>query len=356
VLAGRLSSVTPHSADAEKAMIEGLTRTIDDRTTATTGVASALRQYLETLFTEPGVTPMARLTSTGMALLPDRLFETLASREFCALSLGRVAGCRDRVVAGVKRALHRVEPIHFYYDLGGGYATSFRSGAARPVSDVGLAELLLLHQVTQLSARVRQFYPVGIRFSLVIDNLSAFLVDDVPLSETALYCRSLRRLVDDLSLPTLIDLIVTSEYFSVSDFAEAWPCGAGVPDIAALMNRSQRIASGELVGGHDAAEGECACGVHTARQAAESLLAPMIRGVRLTERATTGSLGFRPFPGGEATGERSEVVLTRGRRTALAPMQLTAANLADYRVERHGVAGILPSTVVEVGYAERVRS
>jgi hypothetical protein len=36
-------------------------------------------------------------------------------------------------------------------------------------------------------------------------------------------------------------------------------------------------------------------------------------------------------------------------------MRLTVANHADYRVERHGVAGILPSSIVEVGYAERVR-
>jgi hypothetical protein len=336
-------------------MIEELTRSIDDRASGTPGVASALRQYLETLFTEPGGAAMARLTSTGMALLPDRLFETLASREFCSLSLGRVAKCRDRVVASAKRALHRVEPIHFYYELGGGYATSFRSGAARPVSAIGLAELLLLRQITQLSARVRQFYPVGIRFSLVIDNLSAFLVEDVPLTDTAVYCRNLRRLVDALGLQALTDLLVTSEYFSVSDFAEAWPRRAGVPDIAALTSKSRRIAAGEVAREHDSADEECTCGVHAARRAAERLLAPMIRGVHLTERTSTGSLGFRPYPGGEASLERAEIVLTRAGRTALAPMRLTAANLADYRVERHGVAGILPSMIVEVGYAERVR-
>src|SRR5262249_43759798 len=163
--------------------------------------------YLETLLSGPRGAATARLTSTGMALLPDRLFETLASREFCSLSLGRVAGCRDSVMASVTRALHRLEPIHFYYDLGGGYATSLRTGAARPIVDVGLAELLLLRQVPQLAARVRQFYPVGIRFSLVIDNLSALLVEDVPLTHTALYCRNLRRLVDDLGMSPTTDLI-----------------------------------------------------------------------------------------------------------------------------------------------------
>ena len=336
-------------------MIEELTRPIDDRTSASPGVAFALRQYLETLFIGPTGPAMDRLTSTGIALLPDRLFETLASREFCSLSLGRVAGSRDRVIASVKRALHRVEPIHFYYDLGGGYATSFRTGAARAVPEVGLGELLLLRQITQLSARVRQFYPVGIRFSLVIDNLSAFLVEDVPLTATAVYCRNLRRVVDDLGLSTLTDLIVTSESFSVSDFAEAWPRGAGVPDIAALTSKSRRAAPGDFAHGPTSVDEECACGIHAARQAAERLLAPMIRGVHLTEPTSASSLGFRPFPGGEASLEGGEIVLTRAGRMALAPMRLTTANLADYRVERHEIAGVLPSAIVEIGYAERVR-
>jgi hypothetical protein len=331
-------------------MIEALTRTVDDRMTGTPDVPSELRQYLETLLSEPTTPGITRLTSTGMALLPHRLFETLASREFCSLSLGRVTGCRDAVIARVTRALHRVEPIHFYYGLGGGYATSVRSGTPQRGSEVGLAELLLLRQVTQLAARVRQFYPVGIRFSLVIDNLSAHLVEDVPVHDTLAYCRNLRRAVDDLGLQALTDLLVTSEYFSVADFAEAWPRGAGVPDIAALTNKPQGRAS---VQPHEAGE-ESARRDDAARQAAERLLAPMIRGVNLTER-TTGSLGFRPFPGGEASVERGEVVLTRAGRTALAPMRLTAANHADYRVEHHGVAGILPSSIVEVGYAKRVR-
>ena len=336
-------------------MIGELTRTVDERTSASPDVVFAMRQYLETLLTAAGGAAVARLTSTGMALLPDRIFETLASREFCSLSLGRVAGCRDRVIASVTRALHRVEPIHFYYDLGGGYATRLISGAPRPVVEVGLAEVLLLHQVTQLSARVGQFYPVGIRFSLVIDNLSAFLVEDVPLTDTAVYCRNLRRLVDDLGLASMIDLIITAESFSVADFAQAWPRGAGIPDIAALANKSQRLASRALAREHDAAGGVCPRGVHAAREAAERLLAPMIRGVHLTERVPVSSLGFRPFPGGEARLERGEIVLTRGGRTAIRPMHLTAANLDDYRVQRRAIAGIVPSTILEVGYAERVR-
>jgi hypothetical protein len=332
-------------------MIEQLTHTVEDPTEDRAGLVSVLRQYLETLLPQPSGSPSTRLTSTGIGVLPDRVFETLVSRELCSLSLGRVAPFRDAVVASVKRALHRVEPIHFYYGLGGGYATTVRSGAAQRVSDVGLGELLLLGQVTQLAGRMRQLYPVGIRFSLIIDNLGAYLLQDVPVPETLAYCRNLRRLIDDLGLQSWTDLIVTSEYFSVADFAAAWPDGAGVASLAALTNKSP---GRKLVQPEAVEDAEGARRIHAARQAAEQLLSPMIRGVQLTAGTTTGSLGFRPFAGGDASRERGEVVLTRARRTAVSPLLLTEANGSQYAVERYRVPGVLPPSIAEVGYAERV--
>lgn len=332
-------------------MIEQLTHTVEDPIAGRAGLVSALRHYLEMRLPEPSGPATTRLTSTGIGVLPDRVFETLVSRELCSLSLGRVAPFRDAVVASVKRALHRVEPIHFYYGLGGGYATSIRAGAAQRVSDVGFGELLLLRQVTQLAGRVRQLYPVGIRFSLIIDNLGAYLVEDVPVPETLAYCRNLRRLIDDLGLQSWTDLIVTSEYFSVADFAAAWPDGAAVPSLAALTNKS---AGREPVQRDEAGDAEGARRIHAAHQAAEQLLSPMIRGVQLTARTTTGSLGFRPFAGGDASMERGEVVLTRAGRTAVGPLLLTEANGSQYAVERYRVPGVLPPSIAEVGYAERV--
>ncbi len=336
-------------------MIEQLTRTIADRVAGPRPVASALRDYLDTLLGElngPGAPPTR--TPIDLAALPDRVFETLVSREFCSLSLGRVAGSRDAVVASVARALRRSEPIHFYYGLGGGYATSFRSPSASRVPEVGLAEVLLLRQATELAARIGALYPPGVRFSLVIDNLSAYLVEDVPVAQTLVYCRKLRQLVDDLGLSALTELIVTSEYFTVSDFAEAWPSGGDVPDVGALTNKPHGIAGRQAVGVDEAADAELVRRVHAARQAAEQLLAPMIRGVYLTGRTRLETLGFRPFPGGQAGAERGEVVLTRKGRTALGPMVLTSATHADYAVERYRFPGVLPSSIVDVGYAERL--
>jgi hypothetical protein len=336
-------------------MIEQLTRTIADRVAGPRPVASALRQYLDALLGELNAPSAPTRTPIDLAALPDRVFETLVSREFCSLSLGRVAGSRDAVVASVARALRRSEPIHFYYGLGGGYATSFRSPSTPRVPEVGLAEVLLLRQATELAGRVSALYPPGVRFSLVIDNLSAYLVEDVPVTQTVAYCRKLRQLVDDLGLSALTDLIVTSEYFSVSDFAEAWPSGEDVPDVGTLTNKPHRVAGREAICVDQAADAELMRRAHAARQAAEQLLAPMIRGVYLTGRTTVESLGFRPFPGGESCAERGEVVVTRKGRTALGPMVLTSATHADYAIERYRFPGVLPPSIDEVGYAERLR-
>ena len=159
----------------------------------------------------------------------------------------------------------------FYYGLGGGYTTSFRSPSASRVPEVGLAEVLLLRQATELAARVSALYPPGVRFSLVIDNLSAYLVEDVPVAQTLVYCRKLRSLVDALGLSARTDLIVTSEHFTVSDFAEAWPSGGDVPDVGALTNKPHRIARHDAVGVDEAADVELVRRAHAARQAAEQL-------------------------------------------------------------------------------------
>ena len=331
-------------------MIQQVTRTIEDRVVGRPRVASAIRQYLEALLAELNAPVAPTRKPIGLAALPDRVFETLASRELCSLSLGRIAGSRDAVVASVARSLRRSEPIHFYYGLGDGSVTRFRSG----VSGVGLAEVLLLRQVTELASRVGQQYPGGVRFSLVIDDLGAYLVEDVPVAQTLAYCRKLRQLVDDLGLSALTDLIVTSEYFSVSDFAEVWPSGDGVPALGSLTNKPHRPAGHDAVGAEARTDAERARRSDVVRQAAEQLLAPMIRGVYLTGRTTAESLGFRPFPGGDSCGERGEVVLTRKGRTALGPMVLTSANRADYAVERYPFPDVLPSSIAEVGYAERL--
>ncbi|HUK62762.1 MAG TPA: hypothetical protein VLV15_05490, partial [Dongiaceae bacterium] len=124
-------------------MIEQLINASEARTTPQSGIVSVLRHYLALLLAELSSRGESRCPSIGASALPDRVFETLASREFCSLSLGRVTGSRELVVTAVERALRRSEPIHFYYGLGPhGLGAGQATGRPVPcVPDVGLGEL-----------------------------------------------------------------------------------------------------------------------------------------------------------------------------------------------------------------------
>jgi hypothetical protein len=52
-------------------MIEQLPHTVEEPIAGRAGLISVLRQYLETLRTEPGGPVTPRLTSTGIGVLPD---------------------------------------------------------------------------------------------------------------------------------------------------------------------------------------------------------------------------------------------------------------------------------------------
>ena len=90
LLVGRTSSVTATHRRRGR-MIEQLTHTVEDPIAGRAGLVSALRHYLDCCSRSRAAAATARLTSTGIGVLPDRVFETLVSRELCSLSLGRVA-------------------------------------------------------------------------------------------------------------------------------------------------------------------------------------------------------------------------------------------------------------------------
>ena len=279
-------------------MIQQVTRTIEDRVVGRPRVASAIRQYLGRCSRELNapVAPTPQADRAGRAAGP-RVRDAREPRALLAEPgpHRRIARCRRRQ-RGALAAARRADPLLL--------RPGRRIRHALPLGRLRrrLAEVLLLRQVTELASRVGQQYPGGVRFSLVIDDLGAYLVEDVPVAQTLAYCRKLRQLVDDLGLSALTDLIVTSEYFSVSDFAEVWPSGDGVPALGSLTNKPHRPAGHNAVGAEARTDAERARRSDVVRQAAEQLLAPMIRGVYLTGRTTAESLGFRPFPGGDSCG------------------------------------------------------
>jgi hypothetical protein len=86
----------------------------------------------------------------------------------------------------------------------------------------------------------------------------------------------------------------------------------------------------------------------------ELLLARVVGGVRMTQRASATTLGFRPFPGGDSRTQCGHVAMGRNTHGKLRPILLTSRNVGAYELRSLTFPGLLPSLVNDVTYAERV--
>ena len=285
--------------------------------------------------------------------VPERVFDVLTSRDFCYLSKARVAAYRQSVLALLAASVRRREPLRFYYDIGGGYHASIQPGVEAVAFEVGLAELFVLRQAAEFAAKVSRLYPGGVRFTLVIDNLCALLVNDIPTARTLGYCEALREMVRNVGLDDLIDVLVESEHFSTADFDRARTATRPGPialtrkqhenvarflgrpcDEREALDRTQRYS--EIVG------------------ASEHLLTPLILGVHMTQRATKDTICFRPFPGGDSRIQCGEVAMTRNSKLKLCPMLLTSGNVGHHVYHRYCFPGLVPAVIPHVTYAVRL--
>ena len=316
-------------------------------------VDEQLNAYLERLMSGFPGPAAADAGAIDLATVPERVFDVLTGRDFCYLSKARVATYREPVLELLAASVRRREPLGFYYDIGGGYHASIRPGSEAVSFDVGLAELFVLSQAAKFAARVSRLYPVGVRFTLVVDNLCALLVNDIPVARTLGYCAALRELIRSVGLNPLIDVLVESEHFSAADLERARAATWSGP-IALTRKQHENVARflGRLCDEREAQD-------RTRRyaeviDASDGLLAPLIPGVHMTQRATNATICFRPFPGGDSRIQCGEVAMTTNSKLRLYPMLLTSANVADYAYRRYRFPGLVPAVIRHVTYAERL--
>ena len=192
------------------------------------------------------------------------------------------------------------------------------------------------------------------RFSLVVDNLCGLFTNDVPLASTRGYVGALRVLIDELGVGGVVDLLVESECFTETEYT-------GVFEGVAPQAPRDDLGEDDLENvarflGRACEPDEAADRVERYRRAGtatEILLAPVIRGVRLTQRATDATLAFRSFPGGAQRMQVGEIVLERTDGAPPRPTLLTSRNRASYDLTRIAVPDVLPPSVPQVGVAWR---
>jgi hypothetical protein len=313
---------------------------------------AALKTYVEALMSGFRASASTGAPGASADKAPEAVLDLLTNRDFCYLSKSKVSGYRESVLALVREAVSRGEPIRFYYDIGGGYHASIRPEEGLSFA-VGLGELFVLSQISSFSRRAGRIYPSGIKFSLVIDNVCALLVNDVPLAKTREYCEDLRRLIGEVGMQELVDVLVEGEHYSVGDFDLPKPGNAErrVPLTRQEHDNVERFL------GRPCDEDEAVerfLRYQDVIEVSDRLLARLIPGVHMTQRATPTTICFRAFPGADSRIQSGEIALGRNGDHKLHPFLLSSHNVGEYVLQRHRFPGLLPGVIPHVTYAERV--
>jgi hypothetical protein len=315
--------------------------------------AAALKAYLVTLMAGFSASPGTGSPNVNADSAPEYILDLLTNRDFCYLSKSKVSGYRESILALVRDAVRRREPIRFYYDIGGGYHASTRPEEGGLSFEVGLGELFVLSQISSFSGRALPIYPSGIKFSLVIDNVCALLVNDVPLAKTRKYCADLRRLIRDVGMQELVDVLVEAEHFSIHDFDLP---KSGTAERRVQLTRQQHDNVERFLGRPcDADEAvERFLRYQDVIEISDRLLASLIPGVHMTQRATPTTICFRAFPGADSRIQSGDIALTRNDDRKIYPFLLSSHNIGAYVLQRHRFPGLLPGVIPYVTYAERI--
>ncbi len=317
-------------------------------------VADYLAKITSRLRPEP---PAERASTDDPVALADEIFTILTSREFCYLSRTKTAPYRERSVALLAEDVRRGDPVRFYYDIGPGYHASVDPDELKLVFTVGFSELCVLTQVASFCNRVAAVYPPGARFFLVIDNVCGLLTNDIPLENSTAYCAELRSLIDQTAVSDRVGVLVESEEFALSEYDMDRTRLAR--DAAALTPTPMDVENVHRFLGRrcdDAEATERMAKYMQAGELTERMLARVVRGVRMTQRATGETLGFRPFPGGDSRTQVGEVAISPNSKGALRPILLTSRNVARYRRTRLQYPQLLPPAVPYVTHAEPIET
>jgi hypothetical protein len=282
------------------------------------------------------------------------VIDLLFSRQFSYLGRSRARAYEESIRSTIVRAVQNQAPIPFFFDIGGGYHATIHPGQEDFTFGVGLGELFVMTQIARFRQTVAQVYAPGLRFSLVIDNLCALLVNDIAPARTLDYCTRLRRLIKELFLEDAVSVLVESEHFSAADVEQAALAERPV-ELAPMTPKRHRNVErflGRPCTEKEALEREAR--YHAIVNASESLLNRLIDGIHMTQRASSTTMCFRPFPGGDSRIQSGQVVMTRNASSNLHPILLTSANADRHTCATFQFADLLPREVDHVVFVTPV--
>ena len=287
--------------------------------------------------------------------VPTEIFRILTSQRYGYLGRRKSEPYRSIVEAHLAQHVASAQPLHFYFDLGPGYHAGISRLNRSLGFEVSLSELLALRQIVLFANEVRSVYFPGVHFFVVIDNLCGFYTNDIPLECSSRYVEDFRRLIRNVGAEDLVSLIVESELFSCEEYEAVLgsvevqkPIGI-VPD--EVVDNVARFL------GRDCTQREAALRIEQYRRTGittETLMATRINGVRLTQRASPTTLGFRAFPGGDQRTQAGRLALTRNGNGngKLRPTLITSRNSENYELLELNTYDLLPDPLHSVLYAD----
>lgn len=242
----------------------------------------------------------------------ERVLDILGERRFTHLSRTQARPYRAAMLPRLRAEVQAGRRLHFCYDLGPGYHASLDADFTGLRFEPGLGELLALRQILRFAQAVQAWHRPGVHFSLVIDDLCAWLSNDIPTGCTAGYLRRLEGLIHQVGMQDRVAVLPESALLDHQEYRHAFACE---PPPSQPVSRAGSLTPAERENvsrfvGHRCTETEARERVlryQRAQAVSGRLMAPHLGGVRLTQRASATTWGFRSFPGGDGRLQCGEV-------------------------------------------------
>jgi hypothetical protein len=286
----------------------------------------------------------------------EYLFNTLVHHDFCYLTRTQIQPYKPQIIEAIKSTIQSKKPLPIYLDLGPGYHAALEKKDPRNLSfEVGLGELLVLYQMKKFINRVTGIYPHGAKFGIVIDNVCAVFVNDIPTIKTEGYCEKFRELISELGVENEIKLLVESEHFSTSDY-DVRP----VPEeqIKSHQLTEEDHDNCERFLGHKCTEEDAIRRILIYKQIGDrtdELFAEHFNNaIHATQRASKTTISFRPFPGGDSRIQSGRVVLSYNNNKKLYPFLMTSTNYSKYSCKNLLFPDVLPKPIQEITFVKPI--
>ena len=278
------------------------------------------------------------------------VFHIITGRNYSHLSRGKAGKYKDAIIRYIEQDVQLGKPATFFYDLGPGYHASLHPGQMDLSFGIGLSELFVLYQISEFSREVSEVYSKGAQFFIIIDNLCALATNDIPTEKTLQYCAELRSLIEETGSQKNIQLLVESELFEETDYPRL--------ELAVNTTSDQFLSEAEIENVSRFVGRHCGMSEALARiniydkacEVTENNLTRVVTGVRLTQRATENTLGFRSFPGGDSRVQAGEIAITHNKKGKLGPTFLTSRNIGEYDQYRFELPTGVPDSLQHLTY------